>query len=136
MKVDDVPQDPKNFRDGDKVTKLMYAVGKDGKYTGVNSAGWEAENFATRQAWDAVDEALAETEEQVKKGVLSPIAYFMQKSLMDKSLLAKYIGKWGWQVNRHLKPVVFNKLDDKLLSKYATVFNITVEELKNFGKRA
>ena len=134
MKVNEVPQDPKNFRDGDKVKKLMYAVDKDGKYTGVNSAGWEAENFATRQAWDAVDDALAETEQKVKEGKLSPIAYFMQKCLMDKSLLAKYVGKWGWQVSRHMKPSIFNQLDEELLGRYASVFNITVEELKAFGK--
>ena len=68
MKVNEVPQDARDFRDGDKVKKLVYAVDKDGKYTGVNSAGWEAENTATRQAWDAVDEALAETEAKVKAG--------------------------------------------------------------------
>lgn len=50
MKVNDVPQDAKDFRDGDKIRKLVCAVDKDGKYTGVNSAGWEAENLATRQA--------------------------------------------------------------------------------------
>ena len=113
---------------------MVYAVGNDGKYTGVNSAGWEAENFATRQAWDAMDETLAETEEKVKQGKLSPIAYFMQKCLMDESLLAKYIGKWKWQVNRHMKPSVFKRLDGSLLKKYASVFEISVEELVSFGQ--
>ncbi len=135
MNVNEVPQDARDFRDGDKVRKLVYAVDKDGKYTGVNSAGWEAENEATRQAWDAVDEALAETEAKVKAGQLSPIAYYMQKCLMDKALLAKYVGKWGWQVSRHMKPSVFNKLDRSLLEKYASVFNITVDELISFGKK-
>ncbi|MCB9045434.1 MAG: hypothetical protein H6550_04760 [Chitinophagales bacterium] len=134
MKVNEVPQDPKDFKGADKVKKLVYAVDKDGKYTGVNSAGWEAENTATRQVWDDVDANLAEAEAQVKAGELSPIAYYMQKSLMDTAILARYVGKWQWQVKRHMKPAVFNKLSQKMIEKYASVFNITVDELLSFGK--
>ena len=134
MKVNEVPQDPKNFKQGEKIRKLMYATDKDGKYTGVNSAGWEAENFALRQAWDEVETTLAETEEKVKAGELSPIAWYMQKMLMDITLLSKYVGKWEWQVKRHLKPSVFKSLKPETLQKYASVFNITVDELTGFGK--
>lgn len=134
MNVNEVPQDPKNFKGAEQMKKLMYATDKDGKYTGVVSSGWEAENEATKQAWDDVDETLAKVEAQVKAGELSPIAYFMQKSLMELPLLAKYVGKWQWQVKRHFKPSVFNKMDASLLQKYADVFSITVEELRNFGK--
>lgn len=134
MKANEVPQDKRDFKEGDKIHKLMYAVDNDGKYTGITSAGWEAENIATKQAWDAVDEELAETAEKVKKGELSPIAYYMQKHLMEVSLLAKYVGKWQWQVKRHFKPAVFSKLSTDTLNKYAAVFNTTAEELKNFGK--
>lgn len=134
MKVNEVPQDPKNFKQAEKMRKLMYAVDNDGKYMGVNSAGWEAENAATRQAWDAVDEELAATEAAVRAGTLSPIAYFMQKNLMDLSLLARYVGKWKWQVRRHMKPDVFKKLNPSLLSAYAGVFNISIDELTSFGQ--
>lgn len=134
MKVNEVPQDPKNFKGGNVVTKLVYAVDKDGKYTGVNSAGWEAENTATRQAWDEIDEQLAATEAKVKAGQLSPVAYYMHKCLMDPALLAQYMGKWQWQVKRHMKPAVFAKLSSKTIEKYASVFNITVNELLSFGK--
>lgn len=134
MKTNEVPQDKRDFKEGDKIHKLMYAVDNDGKYTGITSAGWEAENIATKQAWDAVDEELAETAEKVKKGELSPIAYYMQKNLMEVALLASYVGKWQWQVKRHFKPSVFNKLSTDVLAKYAAVFNISVDELKSFGK--
>lgn len=134
MKTNEVPQDKRDFKEGDKIHKLMYAVDNDGKYTGITSAGWEAENIATKQAWDAVDEELAETADKVKKGELSPIAYYMQKNLMEVALLASYVGKWQWQVKRHFKPSVFNKLSADVLAKYAAVFNISVDELKSFGK--
>ncbi len=134
MDVNEVPQEPLEFKDREKVKKLIYAVGKDGKYTGVNSVGWEPENQAMKQAWDAIDEELVAIEEKVKQGALSPIPYFMQKNLMDLGLLSKYAGKWQWQVKKHFKPSVFEKLDAAMLQKYATIFNISLEELKNFGK--
>ncbi|RYZ55230.1 MAG: hypothetical protein EOP49_03295 [Sphingobacteriales bacterium] len=134
MNINEVPQDPKDFKEGEKLKKLVYATDKDGKYTGVNSAGWDAENFAMKQAWDAADEELAETVEAIKRGELSPLAFYMKKSLMDLSLLAKYAGKWQWQVKRHMKPSVFKDLPQDLLQTYANIFNITVPELVNFGK--
>lgn len=134
MQLDEVPQDGLNYKERDKLRKLQYATDKDGHYTGVPSVGWEAENIATQGAWDEVAEALRETEAAVKAGTLSPIAYFMQKSLMDESLLAKYVGKWKWTVKRHMKPAIFSKLSDEVLAKYASVFNINTDELKSFGK--
>jgi hypothetical protein len=130
MKVNEVPQDPKDFKEGDKIKKLVYAVDNEGNYTGVNSAGWEAENTATKQAWDEVEEDLHETEQLVRQGKLSPIAWYMKKNLMDTALLAKYMGKWAWQVRRHFKPAVFRNLSPALLQQYAAIFNITVDELK------
>lgn len=134
MNINDVPQDPMAYKDKDKVKKLVYAVDKDGHYTGVGSAGWEAENEATKQAWEAIDDELKEIEQQVKDEILSPIAYFMHKKLMDVGLLAKYVGKWQWQVKRHFKPAIFKKLDTNTLEKYANVFGVTQEQLTHFGK--
>ena len=134
MTINEVPQDPRNIKPGDTLKKVVYAVDKDGNYTGVNSAGWEAENVAIKQAWDDIEENLAETEAKVRAGTLSPIPYFMLKNLMDIALLARYAGKWQWQVKRHFKPEVFMKLDAGMLDKYAGIFNITKEELTSFGK--
>ena len=134
MDINEVPQDPKNFKGAEKMKKLMYATDKDGNYTGIPSSGWEAENEATKQAWDDVDETLADTEKRVKAGELSPVAYYMQKNLMDVALLAKYAGTWQWQVKRHFNPSVFNKMNEAMLQKYADIFSISVDELKNFGK--
>jgi len=134
MDINEVPQDALEYKDRDKVRKLVYAVGKDGKYTGVESVGWEPENVAMHQAWEAIEEELAKTEQLVRAGELSPVAYFMQQKLMDLPLLAKYVGKWQWQVKRHFKPEIFAGLSPAMLQKYAATFGITVEELTKFGK--
>ena len=134
MKVNEVPQDRRDFKQAENMKKLVYAVDKEGKYTGVSSAGWEVENFATRQAWDDIDETLRQTAADVRAGKVSPVLYYMHKNLMELSLLANYVGKWQWQVKRHFKPEVFRKLKPGLLTTYARIFNITIDELVNFGK--
>lgn len=131
MNIKDVPNDKENFKGKSDMRKLVYATKDDGSYTNVNSEGWEVENMATRQAWDAVEEELKEVVQQVKAGQLSPVAYYMHKCLMELPILAKYAGKWQWQVKRHFKPAIFASLDAKMLERYASVFNISVEELRN-----
>ncbi len=134
MKINEVPQDKEDFKGKSEVHKLMYATNEDGSYTSINSEGWEVENLATTQAWEAVLEDLKETEQKVKQGLLSPIPYFMQKSLMELPVLAKYMGKWKWQIKRHFQPAVFRKLDNKTLEQYCKVFDISLAELRNFGQ--
>lgn len=132
MNINEVPQDKKNFSDGDKAPKkVMYVTNADGTYTQMQSDGWEAENLVLEQALEEIDTQLLEEKEKVKRGITSPIAYYMIKNRMDLPILASYVGKWQWQVKRHLKPSVFNSLSDSILQKYAEVFNIKLNELKN-----
>ena len=134
MKLEEVPQQKKNFKDGDKAPKkVLYVTNQDGSYTQTNSDGWEAENVVLEQAWEEIDHQLEEAKQRVLNGISSPIAYYMIKSRMDVGILAAYVGKWQWQVKRHLKPSVFRNLSNGMLDKYATVFNITVDELKKPG---
>lgn len=135
MKINEVPQDKEDFKGKSEVHKLVYATREDGSYTSVNSEGWEAENLATTQAWEAVLEDLKETEEKVKSGQLSPVPYFMQKSLMELPVLAKYMGKWKWQIKRHFKPEVFRKLNEDTLKQYCAVFGTSLDEFRHFGQK-
>ena len=81
-------------------------------------------------AWEFLNEELAEILEKVKKKELSPLAYHMNKNLMDVKLLSQYTGLAAWRIKRYLKPRVFNKLDHEILQRCASVFNMTVEQLK------
>ncbi|QLH47919.1 MAG: hypothetical protein HWD58_21365 [Bacteroidota bacterium] len=131
MQLKDVPQDKKDFKDGHQAPKkLMYVTRSDGSYTQTTSAGWEAENLALEQAWEAIEEQSIATKEQVIQGLVSPIAYYMIQSRMDLLILASYVGKWQWQVKRHMKPSVFRNLPEKLLQRYADAFNISLSELR------
>ncbi|MDY6802159.1 MAG: helix-turn-helix domain-containing protein [Bacteroidota bacterium] len=56
----------------------------------------------------------------------------MEKNQMNVSLLADYVELSKWKVRKHLKPKGFKKLKPKQLEIYATVFNISVNELMNY----
>jgi hypothetical protein len=68
----------------------------------------------------------------VLSGEVSPIAYYMEKNLMDLKLLSDYVGLPKRKIRKHLKPDRFKKLDEETLLKYAETFGISVEMLRDF----
>jgi hypothetical protein len=86
-----------------------------------------------KQSWDAAAQRLEEVRQQMMIGKLSPVAYYMEKILMEVPMLAAYMEMPKWRVKRHMKSRVFKKLKPGTLAKYAGIFNITMEELKNPG---
>lgn len=125
MKDNEVPQDKSSFTD------LYYAVDKDGNYVTKKSSGWDAKKMALGESMDLIDERIKEIQQQVYDKKISPIAYYMELNRMDISVLAAYYGKWQWVVKRHFKPAVFAKLSEKSLKKYADIFNINIDQLKD-----
>jgi hypothetical protein len=135
MNINEVPQDKKNFKDGvNAPKKVMYVTSDDGQYTQTQSDGWEAENLVLEQAWDDIEQQLKYEFERVKRKEVSPLAYYMVKSRMDIAILASYAGKWQWQVKRHMQPGIFDQLPEKMLQKYAAIFETGVDELRNLGQ--
>ena len=82
-----------------------------------------------KQSWDAAEERLEQMKQLVVIGKASPIAYYMEKILMEVPMLAAYMEMPKWRVKRHLKYKVFKKLKPEILVKYAEIFGIPVEEL-------
>lgn len=131
MKKEDVPQDPSALVG---VTRdVCYVKDKDGKYTTDLSIGWDVKKQALDNAWDDINERVAEAALKVKNGEISPVYYFMEKNLMDLTLLSGYTGFWKWTIKRHFKPSVFKSLSESKLNTYSKAFDINVEELKNFN---
>lgn len=130
MKEKEVPQD-KGLSDG-LFEDICYAVDENGNYTVVPTTGWQPKTDAMLQAWDLIREKVEEARKKVMAGEVSPLAYFMEKNLMDIKLLADYAGLPKRKVKKHLDPERFSKLDDETLKRYADAFDITVDSLRNF----
>ncbi|MEY4521027.1 MAG: hypothetical protein RIT10_212 [Bacteroidota bacterium] len=131
MKKQDLPQDKSAL---DNFTReVCYVKNEAGNYETDLSTGWEAKKVALDNAWDDINDRIKEAQHNVRAGISSPIAFFMEEKLMDFTVLSGYTGFWKWQIKRHLKPAVFQKLSTKKLEKYATAFELSVSELKNYN---
>ena len=133
MKIKEVPQDDiKTFKGFG--TKAIYAVDENGRYTRIPTNGWEMEEVVLRDVVDDFAKLAEESKSRVTKGQTSPIEYYMNKYFMDLPALAAGMGLAKWRVKRHFSPGVFNKLNDKMLQRYADFFNIELAELYRFSK--
>jgi hypothetical protein len=131
MKKEDVPQDLSSLG---KITKeVCYATDNSGQYVTQLSRGWDVKINALDVAWQDIEGRVAVAREKVLNNQASPLLFFMERGLMDIAILAGYASFWKWQVKRHLKPAVFEKLSYKKLQRYAEVFNISVEDIKNMN---
>ena len=128
MKKDEVPQDLGSLG---KITKeVCYVTDEQGNYTTELSKGWEVKTNALDVTWDDIEHKVAAAKEKVLKHEASPLLFFLEKNVMNIGILSSYTGFFKWQIKRHLKPGVFNKLSINKLNRYAKVFNVTVDELK------
>jgi len=119
--------------------ELMYTYNREVFYHFDREKGFTQEldyqnrdnQVIIKQSWDAAEQRLEEVKQQVIAGLSSPIAYYMEKILMEVPMLAAYMELPKWRVRRHLKSKVFKKLKPVILTKYAAIFGIPVEQLKN-----
>lgn len=131
MKKEDVPQDKGSL--GKITREICYATDASGKYTTALSEGWSVKNKALDSAWEDIQLRIATARKKVETKAASPLLFFMEKNLMDIKILSSYTGFYTWQIKRHLKPSVFQKLNEKKLARYAAVFNVHVDDLKNMN---
>ena len=130
MKIKEVPQDDIRTFKGFG-TKAIYAVDENGRYTKTPTSGWEAEEVVLRDVVDDFTKLAEEARARVFSGETSPIEYYMNKYYMDLPALARGMGMAKWRVKRHFDPDVFNKLNQKMLQRYADFFNMDIDTLKN-----
>jgi len=130
MKKEEIPQDDGALH---KLTKeLSYAVDEKGNYTTSLSSGWEVKTKALDVAWSDIEKRINDAKQKVLNGEASPLLYYMELKLMDPSIVSSYTGFWKWQIKRHMRPAVFNRLSDHKIQRYAALFEVSTDELKNF----
>lgn len=130
MKESEVPQD-KSSLESSNFKELCYAVNDNGEYTTASSSGWTPKTIALNNAIQEINERVENAKKRVINKETSPIEYYMELHKMDVGILASYVGLWQWRVKRHFKPKVFQKLPQKIVQKYADIFEITVDQLKH-----
>jgi len=131
MKIHEVPQDGKRTM---RTKVVHYAVDDNGDFVKVGSNGWEPGYRALINLRNEFDERAVQAKEQVKNNQVSPLEYFMYKAYMEIPTLGQMTGFSQRKVRKHFKPAVFEKLDDEVLQRYATVLLTDVKTIKEFKK--
>ncbi|MFO7594631.1 MAG: helix-turn-helix transcriptional regulator [Pseudomonadota bacterium] len=127
MEKEQVPQEGNVTLRGER--KAVYALGEDGHYTLVPSAGSKVEETVTTQALAEFVRLRDEARERVIAGRASPLEYHMYDKRMDPQTLAQTTGFFTWRVRRHLKPKPFRGLRPSLLARYADALGVEPETL-------
>jgi len=128
METTSVPQDPSPTYEGQR--KLLYAVDDKGNYTGVQSAGWEPETFATLTAVAELDRLREDAWMRASSGQTSALEFHMFDRRMELDTLAATTGIWKWRIRRHFDVKRFARLPVQVLERYADAMGITVERLR------
>jgi len=129
MKEIEVPKEENVTLNG--MQKVMYTKDSSGDFIRENY-GSNIEEFATKTAVDEYELLEKESLDNISKGISSPISFFMYKNRMDLPTLSSMVGMFQFRVKRHLQMKHFKKLNEKVLSRYAEVFSIKIEELRDF----
>jgi hypothetical protein len=133
MEKNAVPQDPSPTYEGQR--KLLYAVDEKGEYTGVQSAGWEPETFATLTAIAELDRLRDDAWERALAGKTSALEFHMFDRRMEIDTLAATSGIWKWRIRRHFDVQRFARLPDRILQRYADAMGISLARLKSVPPR-
>jgi hypothetical protein len=108
---------------------ILYAEKEDESYAPVVCGSYAAKHHLDE--FFRMKENLEKTLRQdLLDGKISPVYYFMLMQDMGPGDLAKRVGISQRKLNKHFRPDVFIKLNDITLQKYAVVFGISIDKLK------
>ena len=127
MQKHDVTRESKDLPD-EKYKTVIYTVDENGNYIRKQTTGWEPENIAHSIAWDDINQRIENTRKKVQAGKLSPLAYFMEREMLNPKRLSGLTGISKWRIRRHRNPRIFSKISESYLNRYAEFFNVSVSD--------
>ncbi|MEI6456571.1 MAG: hypothetical protein WCO93_09815, partial [bacterium] len=71
--------------------ELFYSFDKEKGYSARVDYQYDANQTIIRQSWDVAEDRLNSVKQKVIEGKRSPIAYYMEKQLMEVPMLAAYM---------------------------------------------
>ena len=106
-------------------------MNSEGEYALVSGPGWQPLNVVNRQAWLEIEKSIVASKEKISSGRVSCLHYYMTANQMDISLLARYTNQSRLKIRLHLIPLFYRHLGPKALLKYADLFQVSQDDLKN-----
>lgn len=110
---------------------LHYNLDEHGEFNTYMTANHMERLIPLKEHWENIYDRVQIAKQKVLNGEASPLLYFMERTVMDPSILAGYARIPKWKVKRHLKPKAFQKLKPEVLDRYAAAFGIRASEFLN-----
>ncbi len=114
----------------DGLRTVSYEKSREGHIGQVQSDGFQPVNEANFQAWQEIERQISRAREAVRAGRRSCLYYYMISNQMGIFLLARYSRMAPWRVFAHLFPYFFNRLPLPALRRYADLFQVPLEAMK------
>ncbi|MEI6766142.1 MAG: helix-turn-helix domain-containing protein [Bacteroidota bacterium] len=108
---------------------LYYNLDESGDFSTVMTANHMERLIPLKEHWENIYDRVQIAKRKVLNGEASPLLYFMERTVMDLTILSGYADIAKWKVKRHMKPKVFKNLNTAVLEKYAAAFGISIDEL-------
>ena len=111
---------------------ILFAEKEDESYAPVKSGSYLVKHFLD-DFFLKKNNLDKKQREEIQKGNISPVFYYMLIQDMGPGDLAKRVGISKRKLRKHFRPDVFAKLDDVKLQKYAEIFGVSVEKIKDIN---
>ncbi len=113
---------------------ILYSEKEDESYGATVTGSYAAKHYLD-DFYQKQQNLGRELRADLEKGKISPVYYYMLMQDIGPGDLAKRVGISRRKLKKHFTPEGFEKLNENMLQKYAVVFGVTVEELKEVGSK-
>ncbi|MFC2102303.1 hypothetical protein ACFLS7_04845 [Bacteroidota bacterium] len=122
-------KEKEGFVDCPEQQMILYVEKEDGQFGPMQTGSYITKNYID-DYFTKRNNLIQSLREQINRGDISPVKFFMVlEELTPKELSARTKIPMR-KIRKHLLPFYFEKLSDELLERYATVFNVTIEQLQ------
>jgi hypothetical protein len=111
--------------DHDEHQLVLYVEKEDGSYGTVLTGSYLARTYID-DLWDKVKTFEQECVEQLEKGLISPVGFYIRVKEMAPADVAARIGVSAAKVKKHMQPGHFVHMSVETARRYAEVFGIPV----------
>lgn len=110
---------------------ILYVEKEDGSYGRIETASYLSSNFLD-DYYDKLKKWDTELREKLEKGEVSPVYYYMIMLQFGEGDLSSRVGVSKRKLKQHFKMGAFEKINLKLLKRYADVFDVPVSSMLHF----
>ena len=121
-------KEKEGFVDCPEQQLVLYVEKEDGSYGPMQTGSYLTKNYID-DYYEKRKRLESGLREQVNKGEISPVAYYMTLEDLSVSETAQRVGISQRKVKKHMQPAKFGKIPPDVLEKYAEVFNVPVNTL-------